>query len=307
MDTTSEYISRINRVFDYIENNLDNNFTLNELAKVSLFSKYHFHRIFNAITGETPFQFIQRIRIERSAALLINKKNESITEIAYRCGFTDISIFSRNFKKRFNKSPKEWRNDKNSNLNQVQSNIEQEKNKISTYFCKSSKQIKWRTNMKLNKNVEIKELQDITVAYVRHIGAYQGNSQLFEGLWNKLFAWAGPRGLLNQKNIKSIALYHDDPNITEGSKLRTSICITVPDEQKVDGDIGKMKIEGGNYVVARFELTENDFTDAWNWVFGNWFPQSGYQPDDRPCFEMYPEEPKDGNFIVDICVPVKPL
>jgi DNA gyrase inhibitor GyrI len=31
---------------------------------------------------------------------------------------------------------------------------------------------------------------------------------------------------------------------------------------------------------------------------------SGYQPDDKPCFEMYPEEPKDGKFIVDICVPV---
>jgi len=47
--------------------------------------------------------------------------------------------------------------------------------------------------------------------------------------------------------------------------------------------------------------------DAWDRVYGKWLPESGYLPDDKPCFEMYPEEPKDGKFTVDICVPVKPL
>jgi AraC family transcriptional regulator len=68
-----------------------------------------------------------------------------------------------------------------------------------------------------------------------------------------------------------------------------------------------MEIEAAKYVIARFELTAHDFQQAWDWVYGQWFPASGYQPDDKPCFEMYPEEPKDGKFIVDICVPVKPI
>ncbi|MFV1883081.1 MAG: GyrI-like domain-containing protein [Balneola sp.] len=41
--------------------------------------------------------------------------------------------------------------------------------------------------------------------------------------------------------------------------------------------------------------------------YEQWFSKNGYQTDDKPCFEMYPEEPKDGYLIVDICVPVKQL
>ena len=95
------------------------------------------------------------------------------------------------------------------------------------YFCESTNSLKWRTNMKLNKSVEVKELQEMNVAYVRHIGPYQGNDKLFQQLWNKLFAWAGPRGLIGGPDFKSLIIYHDDPNLCEGDKLRTSVCITV--------------------------------------------------------------------------------
>lgn len=161
--------------------------------------------------------------------------------------------------------------------------------------------------MELNKSVEVRMLPDMTVAYVRHIGPYKGNENLFENLWNRLFAWAGLRGLVGSQDFKMLAMYHDDPNLTDENKLRTSVCITVPPETKVDGEVGKMQIEGGKYVAARFVVGPQDFEKAWEWVFSEWFPASGYQPDDKPCFEMYPEEPKDGKFTVDICVPVKAL
>ena len=161
--------------------------------------------------------------------------------------------------------------------------------------------------MKLNKSVEVKVLPKMTVAYIRHIGPYKGNDKLFENLWNKLFSWAGPRGLIGGENFKSLIIYHDDPNVTIEDKLRMSVCITVPPATKVEGEIGKMEIEDAKYVIARFELGAQDFQEAWSWVYGQWLPTSGYQPDDKPCFEMYPEAPKDGKFIVDICVPVKPI
>ncbi len=85
------------------------------------------------------------------------------------------------------------------------------------------------------------------------------------------------------------------------------MCISVPDDTKVDGEIGKMKLDGGKYVFARFNVNAQEFGQAWEWVYGQWFPTSGYQPGDAPCFEMYPEEPKGGRFTIDICVPVKPL
>ena len=161
--------------------------------------------------------------------------------------------------------------------------------------------------MKLNKSVEVKNLPKRTVAYIRHTGPYKGNEQLFEGLWNRLFAWAGPRGLFGKPEFTSLVIYHDDPNITEQDKLRMSVCIGVSEDTKVDGEVGKMEVDGGAYMVARFVVEAHQFQEAWEWVYGQWLPTSGYQPDDRPCFEVYTEEPKDGKFTVDICVPVKPM
>ncbi len=312
-----EYKSRINRVFDYIEKNIEKPIDLEELASIANFSKFHFHRIFQGIIGETPYQFILRIRLEKAASLLLLNPKKNISDISTETGFSDLSNFSKNFKTYFKISATEWRRNKhfytsisektNSNIKQTKSKHLQAEEKTSMYFCSESKTIKWRTNMKLNKSVEIKEFPKMTVAYVRYIGPYKGNDKLFEKLWNKLFSWAGPRGILQQPDLKSLVVYHDDPNITGAEKLRLSVCVSVPENTKVDGEIGKMKIEEGKYVVARFELTASDFQQAWEWVYGSWFPSSGFQPDDRPCFEMYPEEPKNGKFVVDICVPVRPL
>ena len=303
------YISRINKAIDFIEENLDKPLTLEMLATASNFSKYHFHRIFQSLIGETPYQFVLRLRLERAASLLAILPQESITHIAYQCGFSDISVFSRNFKAHFNKSATQYRKSQysKSNISQIDSKGDQKRNRISMYFCSDSGTIKWKTDMKLNKEIEVKEMPPLTVAYVRHIGPYAGDSKLFEKLWNKLFRWAGPRGLVGGPDFKSLIVYHDDPNVTVQDKLRTSVCITVPSDTKVSGEIGKMDLDASESVVARFEVTEQEFQQAWEWVYGQWLPTSGFQPDDKPCFEVYPEEPKDGKFIVDICVPVKPM
>ena len=304
-----EYRSRINRVLDYVENNLALQFTLDELASVAGFSRFHFTRIFQAMTGETPFQFILRIRLEKAASLISINRKEYISDIAGKCGFFDLSVFSRNFRSYFKMSASDYKRAaiNKSNISKPESNSQLTQGSASLYFCQDSKQIKWKTDMKLNKSIEVKDLPKMTVAYVRHIGPYKGNDKLFEKLWNKLFAWAGPRGLLGGPDFKSLVIYHDDPNITGEEKLRMSVCITVKPDTKVDGEIGKMEMEAAKYAIARFELDATEFQQAWDWVYGQWLPTSGYQPDDKPCFEMYPEEPKDGKFVVDICVPVKPM
>ncbi|MCG8309609.1 MAG: AraC family transcriptional regulator [Cytophagales bacterium] len=305
----NEYRSRINRVFDYIETNIEKQFSLEELAMQAGFSKYHFNRIFSAMVRETPFQFINRIRLEKAAAMLKYRTNDTISDIAIKCGFSDLSVFSRNFKAHFAMSPTAWRkiNPENSNMSQTLGNFDQEREAISMYFCDESKTIKWSSTMELNQSTEVKKLPQMTVAYVRHTGAYKGDEKLFEQMFNKLCTWAAPRGLMAQEDLKFFAVYHDDPKVTEEENLRTSACMTIPADTKVDGAIGKMEIAAGNYAIARFILTAKDFEQAWDWLFGTWFPSSGYQPDDGPCFEMYTEEQEGGKIPVDICVPVKPL
>jgi AraC family transcriptional regulator len=158
-------------------------------------------------------------------------------------------------------------------------------------------------------DVRVEDMPELHVAYIRHIGPYKGDTALFAGLFGKLMKWAGPKGLLLPET-KGLALYHDDPETTDEDKLKLDVCITVPEDTPVDGEIGKAAIRAGKYAIAHFEIKADQYEDAWNAVFKDWLPESGYQFDDGPCCEHYlndPGEHPENLHIVDICVPVKPL
>jgi AraC family transcriptional regulator len=107
-----------------------------------------------------------------------------------------------------------------------------------------------------------------------------------------------------------ITIYHDNPDITDDDKLRISIGMSVPADTPTDGEIGKMTIPAGKFAVAHFEISPDQYGEAWNMVYGEWMPESGYQPDDRLCYELYlndPEQHPEHKHIVDIYAPVKPL
>ena len=317
----AEYTARINRVMDHIEANLHQVLSLGELARVASFSPYHFHRIFSAMVGETLNQYIARTRAEKAAMQLSSNPNTSITEIALDCGYSGSAAFSRAFREVFDMTPSQWRAGGSQ-----QRKICKEESKDGQTVSKDRKDIlastlhidgktynpRWRIQMNElgNVDVEVKEMPALNVAYVRHVGPYAGKEAVFEQMFNKLMMWAGPRGLLRFPETQVLSVYHDDPGVTDAHKLRTSGCITVPADTEVEGEIGKMTIAGGAFAVAHFEITTDRYGEAWDMLMGSWMPESGYQPDDRLCYELYHNNPKEHpehKQIVDICVPVKPL
>ena len=110
-----DYISRINKVIDYIDRNLAEELSLEKLAEIANFSPFHFHRILSAIIGEPLNTFIKRLRLEKSAFQLIVLPQKTITEIGLDCGFSGSSVFSRKFKSFFRVSPAEYRKNKSNN------------------------------------------------------------------------------------------------------------------------------------------------------------------------------------------------
>lgn len=289
-----EYISRINKVQDYIEANMGGELSLIKLSNVANFSQYHFHRIFCAIVGEPLFKYIQRIRLERAALSLAANPKDTIAEVALKCGFFNQASFSRAFKKHFGFSARELRGDLSL---------------LKSKKCKMESKTGKDALNSFPYNVEVKDIREMPVIYIRNIGMFKGEPELFKKLLGRLFRWAGARRLI-EIDTKILSLYHDSPDITDEDRFRTSICMTVPGDTAEDGEIGKMTIPGGRYAVGHFELDVHQFKEAWDLIYGGWLPGSGYQPDDRPCFEIYlnnPEEHPDKKSIVDIYVPVKPL
>ena len=301
------YIERINKVLDYIDKNLEKPFSLEDLSTVASFSKYHFHRIFSAIIGESIFQYILRIRLEKSASLMLVQPQEKLANIAYRCGFSDLSIFSRNFKKHFKIAPSTYRKNaiEKSNWSQTNRNNQQKEGKLDLYFCPEFKTIKWTSNMEIIKDIEVKSLSKMTVAYNRSFGPYKGNNALYQKHRAELFAWAASKDLMKDENFKYLILYHDNPAVTLNDTQRMSLCVTIPPQTKTEGIIGKMEITEAKYAVFQCELRVQDFPKVWDWIYGQWFPNNNYIPDDKPYFELYPEQPKGEEFRVDFCIPVK--
>jgi AraC family transcriptional regulator len=122
--------------------------------------------------------------------------------------------------------------------------------------------------------------------------------------------WAGPRGLFALPETKLLCVYHDSPDITEEKKLRSSVCITIPDHIQVKGEIGRMKIAGGKYAMCRYEIRTDQFSEAWNEVMSQWLPSSGYICDDRLPFEIYHNDAREHpekKHVLDICIPVTPM
>ncbi len=301
-----EYIFRINKVIDHIENNLDEDLSLHKLSEVANFSQFHFHRIFSAFIGETINEFIKRKRVEKAARLLLINTDKPILEIAEHCGFNSLSVFCRNFKDRYQLSANKFReihineNSKNSQLESKTSKLTQSS---INYVCDINSLKKWSFIMK--ENFEIKDMPELKVIYCRHTGQFDQIRLAYE----KLFKWAEPRGLLNFPETKGITFYHDDPKLTEIKNVRQSACIIVNDEIKTEGEIGKMQIPAGKYMVGHFEISAEEFQQAWNSVCIN-LSESGYQPADGNPYELYHnnhEEHPEKKFIVDICIPVKPL
>jgi AraC family transcriptional regulator len=300
-----EYISRINRVIDYVDAHIDEELSLERLAGVAHFSPYHFHRIFSALIGEPLNKYVQRIRIERAANILLTCPNRSVTDIAFGCGFASSQFFARIFREYFNEPPSVWRerNKLESKIIHIKSRkIKENPSSIGYYTGEKEK--------RFVKAIAVKQLPTMNVAYIRSVGPYKGDIELFRELFSQLFAWAAPRGYLDVPDLKVISMYNDNPNITDEERLRLTLCITIPETAKVDRHIGMLTIEGGLYVVARCELMVDEYEEAWNYLCGEWFPRSGYFPDNKPSFEINCNDPAthpEGKHIVDICVPVKPL
>lgn len=107
-----EYVNKFSNVMEYIDAHYMDDFTLEDMASATGFSKYHFSRLFKQYTGYSFCSYICRRRI-RVAEELLEQPDLSITEIAMQSGFPSISTFNRAFRQQKNCSPSEYR-EKNS-------------------------------------------------------------------------------------------------------------------------------------------------------------------------------------------------
>lgn len=317
-DKTDRYTELINRTIDFIESNLSEELSLDQISRCAGLSESHFHKLFSKIMKETPGHFIQRLRIERSATLLVQYPQRSITDIAFSCGFASSASFTRTFREYFSVTPSTWRDpgirdgvrtEKYRELIRSQM-FEDNKTDIEARYDTTTMSFTWTVfrDSKEFSTVVIEQLEETQIAYVRHIGPYMMDQNLFRSLYNRLYTWAVPRKLVTEKT-RLYNIYHDDPMITGFDRLRLSIGIDIPQETETGGEVSSMTIPGGDYAAASFEIDREEYMAAWAVMFFNWLPQSGYACGEGIPFEVPLQDPEDhpeGKHRIKIYIPVIP-
>jgi AraC family transcriptional regulator len=283
-----EISAHLKRVVDYIQDHCREDLSLNRLAEVAHFSKFHFHRLFRERFGETIHCYLKRSRLEQAAHRLATDANASIAEVADVCGFSSSQNFARAFKTHFGFPPSSVR--KHSGQHEI------------TKTVPLSEPPKKKPSL----TVEITEEPSHCVAYVRDIGPYRSKSN--DRAIERLFQWAVTAGHADTC-ARLAGVYWSDIETTPPYECMFDACLTVPENVKGDGEVRIQTLPGGKQAVLHCEDKWDQIPAQRKWLLSEWLPTSGYIRDERPLYFIYYNNPYMNRLkltIVDICLPIKP-
>ncbi len=283
-----EYRPRIERVLEYIGAHCDEDLSLDRLAQKACVSKYHFHRIFQALVGETAGSYVRRIRLEQAARQLAADPTASMAQIAGRCGFSSSQNFARSFTAHFGCSPTSYRKDPASPSPASQpAGLDANGGKAALAAA-------------------IRELPVCRVAYIRDVGAFfsPSNAQAFD----RLLQWAGGERNVRESALMPIAADWSDPATTSADGFVFDACLAVSENVSGGGEVAIQDLPGGLYAVWHCEVELDAMPDAVRRFCRDWLPSSGYRRDARPFLTIYYNNPNRNPrklAIVDMCLPIR--
>jgi AraC family transcriptional regulator len=281
--TQRTYRQRLLLVQLFIQNHLDEELSLERLARIAHFSPFHFHRIFKALIGEGVKEYVKRLRLER-AAVLLKTTDRTVLQIALDAGYQAHEAFSRAFRDMFGITPSEFRAGNNPLHNPNQG--------------------EQMTPTATAHPVRVENVPECRVAFLRHIGPYTECGPTFQ----RLMAWAGPRGLIGPKSLV-MGICHDDPEVTPPDKIRYDCCIGVGPTFAPEGEIGVQTVAGGDHAILTLKGPYEKLGEAYRWLYGGWLPTSGREPSAAPAHEVYLNSPMNArpeDLLTEIYLPLQP-
>jgi AraC family transcriptional regulator len=271
---------RLLRVLDHIHDNPAGDLSLDALSDVAAMSRFHWHRVFRAMTGETLAQAVRRIRMQRASYLLVMTE-DPLPHIAASVGMENLSSFTRCFTEAFLMSPTTFR--KRGELRPFA--------RIPTPRRPPMYPVTIRTEAA------------IRLAAVPHKGAYFEVSRAFQ----KLSAVMASRDLFRNAG-RMIAVFYDDPQSVAEPDLRSHAGFEIKGKSDLSAPLEDVTLPAGRQAVLTYKGPYAGLPAAYDELFGLWLPQSGEEPADTPSFEVYLNSPMDvapEDLITELHLPLK--
>ena len=275
----SEYENRMLRVLAYIHANPAGDLSLDALADVAAMSRFHWHRVFHAMTGETCAQAVRRVRMNRAACWLA-QTDWPIAEVAARAGYPTVQSFGRQFRQTYGLSPGAFRKTGAADAPHLLT-----PDRAPSRF-----------------DVVIEPHPARRVAAVIHVGPLTETG----GAFDRFSAIATARNLW-PRGGRMIGIYPDDPTVVPAPELRAFAGFEVLDDAPLPGDLEEIALPATEVARLRFRGPYSGLQSGYDHLFGTWLPGSGRDPADLPPFEVYQNTPATAapaDLLTDICLPL---
>jgi AraC family transcriptional regulator len=292
----SEYAQRIDRVIDYLRENLHRPVKLGELAHVACFSEFHFHRIFGAVSGETLNNFTNRLRLEKAARLL-RYSDHNLTDIALDCGFSSSATFSRAFRSGYDTSPSEFRKSGEIKKSKICKELFPE-DEYGLPMSAEEKRAAFPVRL-----IDVPERQ---VAYIRVTNAFELDRVL--AALKTLIEWAKSQNIFSQGILFGMTV--DDPHITPKHLYRYEVCIASSLPFECMEGMSKLKMPAMRYAAIKVSGDIHKVATAWDYLYRDWLINSIHEPEHAPALEVFldKESATDwSHFELELCLPVRKL
>jgi AraC family transcriptional regulator len=270
--TRLDHEKRLEDAIRYIVEHLDEPIDLRELADHVYLSRFHFHRVFQALLGETVGEVVRRLRLERAATHLRTSETP-ITELAFEAGYATHEAFIRAFRSAFGCTPSTMRRRLRYEGHLPTPNGVHFGVRSPIRFAASQ----GGTSMQ----VDIREFKPRKAVCMTHRGPYYMIGQTFA----QIAAWIKENGV---DAGPFMALYYDDPEATPPAELRSDAGAFVPDGfVPNDPRVHLVDVAGGTYAVGTHVGPYDGLNNAWGEIMGKWLPSSGYACGMAPGLEIY--------------------
>lgn len=290
--TRLDHEERIVTAIRYILENLDESIDLRDLADRVCLSRFHFHRVFQALLGETVGDLVRRLRLERAANRLATTR-VPITELAFEAGYATHEAFIRAFRSAFGYTPSAMRRRLSYNGQLPTPNGIHFNTGLDVRFVNLPEDGSLA--------VEVREIPARRAVCMRHVGPYFMIGKTFRALRNWRKEFAIPAGV-------DIGLYYDDPSATPPSELRADAGAFVTDDFAIDDPrVHLIDVAGGSYAVYTHVGPYDGITNSWMEMYARWLPTSGYTFGDAVPFEVYVDDCDEvpwPEVRTDLCIPV---
>lgn len=290
----NDYYKRIEKAVEFIEKNLMEKLTIEKISEKAYFSKYHFIRIFAAMTGETVGSYLRRRRISKSSKQLINT-NRSILDIAFDYQFESQEAYSRSFKKIYYTSPGKYRKLNNNQIAYGRAKLTIERlNHL-------------KSNVTMKPRIIELENKKLIGASVKTSLANNNIPQLWNDFMSRI------EEIKNNQNTGCYEIHLFDSefkmeNFTEDMEFKKWVAVEVANFDSIPKGLKSLTIEGGKYAVFEHKGTMSNIQMTFDYAYGTWLTNSEYEIDKRADFECYGEKyfgPEHPESITELWIPIK--